>query len=330
MRASRLHAFGPAGNLRYQELPDPVPARDQVRITVRACGVHFIDTALRRGARTGPYPVPELPAVLGREVAGVVEATGPGVDRGWLGRRVVAQLGPAGGGYAELAVAGAGSLHEIPGALSDEVAVAAIGTGRTALGVLEVAALTERDTVLLTAAAGGLGLLFLQAARNAGATVVGAAGGPDKVARVRAAGADLAVDYLLPGWPTLVRDGLARLGHRAVTVLLDGVGGAPGRAAMELLAVAGRLVFFGWSSGEPLPITTHELYRLGISAAAGIGPRLLQRPGGLRPLEAAALAEAAAGRLVPVVGHAFPLADAGAAHAAIEARATVGKVVLLP
>ena len=208
-----------------------------------------------------------------------------------------------------------------------EVAVAAIGTGRTAVGILEVAALTSRDVVLVTAAAGGLGLLFVQAGRNAGATVVAAAGGPAKAATARDAGADIAVDYLRPDWPSEVR---AALKDRAVTAVLDGVGGAAGRTAVELLGVGGRLVFFGWSSGEPLVITTQDLYRLGISATAGIGPRLLQRPGGLRDLETTALAEAAAGHLVPVVGQSFPLAKAAAAHTAIETRATTGKTVLVP
>jgi NADPH2:quinone reductase len=327
MHAIRQHAFGPADVLRYELLPDPVPADGQVRIAAQACGVHVIDTAIRRGVQTGAYPLPDLPMVPGREVAGTVDAVGPGVDARWVGRRVVAHLGMAGGGYAELAVADLAALHEIPDGLAAEVAVAAIGTGRTAVGILEVAALTATDVVLVTAAAGGLGLLFVQAARLAGATVVGAAGGPAKVRRVLDQGADLAVDYLRPDWPAEVR---RALGGRAVTVVLDGVGGAAGRAALELLDAGGRLVFFGWSSGEPLALTTQDLYRLGISAAAGIGPRLLRRPGGLGALETAALGEAAAGTLVPVVGQTFPLAEAAAAHTAIETRGTVGKVVLVP
>jgi len=327
MHAIRQHAFGPADNLSYEQVPDPVPGEGQVRIAVQASGVHVIDTAIRRGVQTGAYPLPELPMIPGREVAGVVDAVGPGVDQSWIGRRVVAHLGMASGGYAELAVAAEPSLHVIPDGLAAELAVAAIGTGRTAVGILEVAALTAQDVVLVTAAAGGLGLLFVQAGRNAGATVVAVAGGPSKVATALEHGADLAVDYLRPDWPARVR---TALGDRVVTVVLDGVGGAAGRAALELLGVGGRLVFFGWSSGEQLVVTIQDLYRLGISAAAGIGPRLTQRQGGLRALETTALAEAAAGSLVPVVGQTFPLAKAAAAHTAIETRATTGKVVLVP
>jgi NADPH2:quinone reductase len=327
MHAIRQHAFGPPENLRYEEVPDPVPAEGQVRIAVEAAGVHLIDTLIRRGVAGGPFPLPELPMTPGREVAGLVDALGPGVDPRWAGRRVVAHLGVASGGYAERALAPVGALHEVPDGLAAEAAVAMIGTGRTALAMLEVASPTAEDVVLVTAAAGGLGSLFVQAARNAGAVVVGLAGGPAKVERVRALGATAAVDYLEPGWPVRVR---GALGGRAPSVVLDGVGGALGRAAMELLDVGGRLVLFGASSGEgPTEVTTRDLVARGLTATWAT-PRVLRRPGGLRELETRALGEAAAGRLVPVVGQVFALARAAAAHAAIEARATVGKTVLVP
>ena len=129
MHAIRLHAFGPAENLRYEEVDDPAPGLGQVRIAVAAAGVHLIDTAIRAGRPQGPLPLPELPTIPGREVAGVVDALGPDTDAGLLGRRVVTHLGVASGGYAELAVGGADSLHAIPDGLADDVAVAAIGTG---------------------------------------------------------------------------------------------------------------------------------------------------------------------------------------------------------
>ena len=158
MHAIRLHEFGPPENLRYEEVPDPEPGGGQVRIAVEAAGVHLIDTSIRAGRSGGPFPLPELPMIPGREVAGTA-----------AGRRVVAHLGMASGGYAELALAPEEALHEIPEGLASDVAVAAIGTGRTAIGILEVAELRPDDVVLVTAAAGGLGGLFLQAARRAGA-----------------------------------------------------------------------------------------------------------------------------------------------------------------
>jgi NADPH2:quinone reductase len=327
MHAIRQHEFGPAENLRYEVVPEPVPGADQVRVDVEAAGVHLIDTRIRAGEAGGPYPLPDLPMTPGREVAGRVGAVGPGVDEAWIGRRVVAHLGMASGGYAERAVADVSSLHEIPDDLAPETAVAAIGTGRTAQGILEVAELTAKDVAMVTAAAGGLGALLVQAVRQAGGDVVGLAGGADKVGTVRRQGATAAVDYRRPGWPDRVR---AALGDRQPTVLLDGVGGDAGRAAFDLLGPGGRAVLFGSSSGSPLEFTSSDLYARGLSASFAIGPRMLQRPGGLRELETRALDEAAAGRLVPLVGRTFPLADAAAAHRALETRATTGKVVLVP
>jgi NADPH2:quinone reductase len=324
MHAIRLHDFGPAENLRYEQLPDPEPGEGQVRIAVAASGVHVLDTVIRQGTSGGPFPLPELPTIPGREVAGVVDAMGPGVDGGWRGRRVVAHLGQASGGYAERALARDGALHALPDGLSPEAAVAMIGTGRTAMGILDAAALTAADVVLVTAAAGGLGSLLVQAGRSVGATVVGAAGGPAKVERLPALGATIAIDYLEPGWAERLRE---ELGDRRVTVLLDGRGGEPARAAAPLLADGARLVLF---SAAPPPLDEAERAVRGIAVVAPIGRALLERPGGLRPLETEALAVAASGRLVPVVEHTYPLADAAAAHRALEERATVGKVVLVP
>jgi NADPH2:quinone reductase len=274
----------------------------------------------------GPLPLPELPAIPGREVAGTVDAVGPEVDERWVGQRVVAHLGPASGGYAELAVRETEALHALPDGLADDAAVAMIGTGRTAIAILEVAALTAEDVVLVTAAAGGLGSLLVQAARNAGAAVVGVAGGPAKVQRVAQLGATVAIDYSAPDWSDAVR---AALEGRAVTVALDGVGGALGRSALELLGAGGRLILFGFSSGQPTELSAGDLFARGITASAAIGARIAERPGGLRDLEEQALEAAADGRLVPLV-HRFALAEAAAAHEAIERRVTVGKTVLVP
>ena len=326
MHAIRQHEFGPAEKLIYEEVADPVAAQDWVRIAVEAAGVHLLDTTIREGRSGGPFPLPELPMTPGREVAGRVEAVGPGFDEALLGCRVVAHLGVASGGYAELALAPVAALHELPDDLPADAAVAMIGTGRTTMGILEVAQPTPEDVVLVTAAAGGIGSLVVQAAHNIGAFVVGAAGGPDKVERARKLGADVGVDYRKAAWPEAVREALE---GRDITVALDGVGGEIGRGALELLGPGGRIVMFGWSSGEPLQVSTSDLYAGGITASAAVGPRIMQRPGGMRELETRALAEAAAGRLVPLLTR-FPLADAAQAHAALETRQTVGKTVLVP
>ncbi|WP_031525230.1 zinc-binding dehydrogenase [Streptomyces sp. NRRL F-5123] len=323
MFAVRLHAFGGPEELRYEEVPDPEPGAGEVRVAVAAAGVHLVDTWLRAGRTPGPIPLPELPTVPGREVAGTVDRIGPGADPAWLGRRVVAHLGTAPGGYAELAVVPEARLHAVPDTLDLRAAVAMIGTGRTALAILRLAEIEPGDTVVVLAAAGGIGTLLVQHALSLGAAVVGAAGGPDKVAQVRALGA-AAVDYRQPGWTDEVRAALG--GERAATVVFDGVGGDAAAAALTLLVPGGRHLVYGWASGgpaEPVP---------GIDSRTLAGPALAKltgTPEGLRALESAALSAAAEGTLVPGV-QPFALQDAGAAHAALAARATTGKVVLTP
>lgn len=324
MHAVQQHAFGPPDALRYEWVPDPHPGPGQARIAVSTAGVHFVDTTIRAG-RPGPFPAPELPMIPGREVAGVVDELGSGVDARWRGKRVVAHLGPASGGYAELAVAPVDALHELPDGVADDAAVAMIGTGRTTLAILELAGLTADDVVLVTAAAGGIGNLLVQEARAVGATAVGVAGGAAKVEQVWRLGAAVAVDYTTATWTDAVRAGLD---GRDVTVVLDGVGGELGRGAFDLLGTGGRLIMFGYSSGGPTQFTGEDLWSRSLTASVAIGPRILRRPGGMRDLETAALAAAASGRFTPLIGRPFPLADAAAAHQALETRATIGKTIL--
>ena len=199
-----------------------------------------------------------------------------------------------------------------------------IGTGRTAMGILLFTELGPDDVVVIPAAAGGLGTLLVQYAKNAGATVVGLAGGPEKTARVAANGADLAVDYTDPAWPRKVAPYRGK-----VTVVFDGVGGTAARESVALLAPGGKHLVFGWSAegvkdGGPYVVE-------GVSQTV-LGEEMRRRAGGpdpLRTLELRALTEAAAGRLTPAV-HRFPLAEAAAAHRALETRGTTGKVVLEP
>jgi NADPH:quinone reductase len=327
MKAIRQHAFGGPRELHLEEVPDPHPGDGQVRIRVQSAGVHLIDTLIRQGSTAGPPPTPELPMTPGREVAGVIDEAGPGVDEALLGSRAVADLGIASGGYADLALARADSVHLLPAGLDADHAVAMIGTGRTTMAILELAAPAAGEVALITAAAGGIGTLLVQALHDIRATVIGVAGGARKVALARQLGASSAFDYSESGWPQAIH---GELGQRPVTLALDGVGGEVGRAALELLGVGGRLVMFGSSSGTLTELSSADLYARGITASAAIGARIVQRPGGLRPLERRALQAAAEGRLTPVIGQRFALADAAAAHEAIESRATTGKTVLHP
>src|SRR6266487_2769837 len=138
MRAIRQHAFGGPQELRLEQMPDPHPADGQVRIRVESAGVHLLDTVIRRGEAV-PRAMPKLPMTPGREVAGVIDEIGWDVAEPWLGRSVVADLGLASGGYAELALARLESVHDVPKALDADQAVAMIGTGRTTMAILELA-----------------------------------------------------------------------------------------------------------------------------------------------------------------------------------------------
>ena len=312
-----------------EEQPDLQPTDGQVRIAVEAAGVHLLDTSIRAG-EPGPFGIATLPMTPGREVAGTVDAVGPGVDEpsgpGWLGRRVVVHLGAANGGYASQVVAPVDALIPIGADVDAAEAVAMVGTGRTALGILGEAQLGAADVVIVTAAAGGLGTLLVQAASNAGCLVVGVAGGPTKVDLVRSLGADIAVDYRREGW---VDDVKSALGDRTINVALDGVGGTIGRAAFDLVAPGGRMVLFGYTEGAPMELSAPDLFAHGVSVTAAIGPRMFARPGGIQGLAIEAVERLENGDWHPVVDR-FGLDRAADAHTALEARRTTGKVVLIP
>jgi NADPH2:quinone reductase len=320
VHAIRLHAFGPPEQLVLDEVPDLAAGPGQARIAVAASGVHLLDTTLRRG-EPGPVPLPELPTVPGREVAGVVDGVGPDSDPAWFGQRVVAHLGQVPGGYADQAVTSIENLFPVPDHVSFPDAVAAVGTGRTALGVVELEPPAAEDVVLVPSAAGGLGWLLVQTAVAAGATVVAAARGA-RTEALAGLGADLVVDYGDPAWA----EGVREIG--GVTLVYDGVGGDVGRTALELLRPGGRLVMFGFSSGSPTQLTTADLIGRAITAGWSLGPRMIALPGGIPGLARRALAKVAAGEWQPLVTT-YPLAEAGRAHADLEGRQALGKVVLL-
>jgi len=323
MRAIRLHTFGPAENLVLEHLPDLVPGPGEVRVAVEASGVHLVDTTMRRGD-PGPIPAPALPTIPGREVAGVVDEVGPTTDRSWLGRRVVAHLGLVPGGYASQAVTDQTRLFALPDGVDFDAAVAAVGTGRTAMGIVESEPVGPSDTVLIPSAAGGLGWLLAQYAKDIGATVVALAGGPQKVERLEALRLSQVFDYTEQDWGGRVRDAVGD-----VTVVYDGVGGEVGRQALELLGQGGRLVMFGYSAGTPTEFTTVDVVERGLTVSWSLGARMLARPGGIRGLAERALERVATGAWSPLVST-YPLGEAARAHADLELRRAVGKVVLRP
>lgn len=332
MRAIVVREFGGPEVLRLEEVPDPVPGAGQLLVRVAAAGVQFIETQTRTGSLQGVSPVApkSLPWIPGREVAGTVLAVGEGVDAHWVGRRtagLTTAVG-SGGGYASLALVETGSAQQIPDTLGFAEAVSLLGTGRTALGLVELAGVGEGDTVLIESAAGAVGLLSAQLARAAGAAhVIGLARGAEKLALVKEFGADAAIDYAQDDWPEQVR----AAAPDGVTVVFDGNGGTVGELAFDLLADGGRFVIFGFSSGSMTQLDPGLVAARSINLLSYFGPATGSRSPEVQARQTRdVIAAAAQGRLRAFVGQRFPLDQAPAAHSAITARATVGKTVLEP
>lgn len=315
MRAVWLREFGGPEVLVLGTAPDPSPGPGQVLVDVAHANITFVETMFRASG-FGPFGA-ELPVIPGNGVGGTITALGPDVDPALAGRVVVTATGGT-GAYAERVVVDQGAPVAVPPGLALDAAVALMADGRTALMLARAAGLRPGDRVLVEAAAGGVGSLLTQLAAAAGATVVGAAGGDRKVDVLRAAGLDVVVDYRRAGWTGRVRDAVG-----AVDVVFDGVGGPLAREAFDLLDPGGRMLSFGLAGGAWADIPAESAAARGVTL---LSPR--PGPDELRALTEAALGEGAAGRLRPLIGQRFPLERAAAAHAAIEARETVGKTLL--
>jgi NADPH2:quinone reductase len=313
VRAVVIREFGPPEVLEPAEVADVRAGPDDVVIDVEFASVTFVETQVRAGRPPHPSMLPALPAILGNGVGGTV-----GEGSLWSGRRVVASLNGT-GGYAERAVSAVARLIGVPDGLATRDAIALLADGRTALALAGRAELRAGETVLVEAAGGGVGTLLVQIARRAGARVVALAGQPRKLALARDLGADVTADYSRDGWERQVRDAVGE-----VNVVFDGVGGDIGLAAFGLLGAGGRFCPFGMASGSFAPVTPELAQDRQVAVRAGAGGS----PEELAALARTALAEAAAGRLRPVVGQEFELREAARAHAAIEARETVGKTLL--
>jgi NADPH2:quinone reductase len=313
VRAVVMREFGPPEVLEPAEVDEVRAGPGEVVIDVEIANVTFVETQVRAGKAPHPSMLPALPAILGNGVGGTVAGAGPAA-----GRQVVASLNGT-GGYAERVVVPSARLIEVPGEVALRDAVALLADGRTALALAGRAGLRAGETVLIEAAAGGVGTLLVQIARNAGARVVALASQPRKLAIARDLGADLTVDYSRDGWDKQVRDAVGE-----VDVVFDGVGGDIGLAAFGLLAAGGRFCPFGMASGSFAPVTAELAQARQVTIRAGAAAS----PEELAELTRTALAEAAAGRLRPVIGQEFELSAAASAHAAIEARTTIGKTLL--
>lgn len=325
MKAIRVQQPGEPEALRLEEVGTPTPGAGEVLIKVEIAGVNYADTGVRRGMAFGPHRA-TFPITPGFEVAGTVVDLGEGVEGLAEGARVAAVLDD--GGYAEYAVAPAGMVFEVAeGVGLGDAAAALLVQGITAHGILhDVARVQAGESVLVQAAAGGVGSLVVQLARLAGAgTVVGTAGSAEKRELALSLGADRAVDYGREGWTDEVFEAT---GGRGVDVVLESVGGEAGSLAFGCLAPLGRMVMFGAASGRPMP--PPDLMQMNIKglALSGFGGPWI-RPGRVGAARVDISQHLQRGDLRPVVSHSFPLADAAEAHRAVEGRRTTGKVTLV-
>lgn len=324
MRIIEAVRFGGPEVLVPREVADLTAGPGEAVVGVSVADVIFVETQIRNGWGREFFTV-EPPYVPGGAVGGRVLSAGAGVDPAWVGRRVLARTGPAGGGYAEQVRVPADTLIPAPDELGLPEATAVLTDGPTALALLDaLPVLRPGERVLVLAAAGGMGTLLVQLAHASGAYVIAAARGKRKLDLARELGADAVVDYSEPGWTRHVLDATDGAGPELV---LDGAGGAVGRAAFDITAPGGRFSAHGAPSGGFTAIDPAEAQRRGITLR-GIA-EVQFPPEEVRRLAERALAEAAAGRLRPVIGRTFPLAQAAEAHAAVEAREVMGKALLV-
>jgi NADPH2:quinone reductase len=331
MMAIEAREFGGPEVLTPASVPVPVPGPGEAVITVSAADVLNLDTMIRSGRARNAFPQ-RPPYIPGNGVAGHVAAVGEGIDPAWAGRPVVARTGPhgGGGGYAERVLIPGGHLVAVPGGMDLRMAAALLHDGATALGLLAGTPVKPGEIVLVVGAAGGMALLLAQLARAAGARVIGAArldGAPrraEKLDAIRRAGAEAVVDYGSPDW---TRHVVEACGGAGPDVVFDGVGGPLGKAAFGIVAGGGRFSAHGAPGGGFAPVSAREAGQRGVTLR-GI-EQVQYLPGRHEELVRDALAQAAAGRLRPVIGQVFPLGQAAGAHAAMAARSAIGKTLLL-
>jgi NADPH:quinone reductase len=315
MRAIQINRFGGPEVLELVELPEPSPVDGFAVVEVTAAGVNYADTHQTEDSYLSST---QLPVVPGSEVAGRTDD----------GRRVAALVGT--GGYAEKALAPAGLTFDIPAGVSDGAAVALLVQGLTAWHLLRTCArLVPGESVVVHAAAGGVGTLAVQLAKTWGAgRVIGTASSPDKRKLAESLGADATVDANAPDINAALRE--ANDGKN-VDVVLEMVGGPTFDGSLRALAPFGRLIVFGMASRTPPTPVEPASLMMGSKTVMGfwlvdcLGRRdMLETP--MKEL----MDMTAAGSLQPVVSASYPLRDARRAHEDLRARTTTGKVILAP
>jgi NADPH:quinone reductase len=325
MKAVRFHQTGTPDVLIYEDVPEPAVGPGQIKLKIEAAGVNYVDIMRRRG---DPMHEPSpTPFTIGYEMAGTVVEAGAGVTTSRPGDRVFVNTGS--GGYAQYAVVPADIAIPIPEGLTAAQIVALWLQGLTALLALRHAGrVTKGETVLVEAAGGGIGTIAVQLARILGASrVVAAASSDDKIEVARGLGADLGVNYSLPGWSEQV---WKLTGGDGVNVIVESVGGRILTEALTTLAPFGRMIVLGSASNQPAELHSGELFNHN-RAIVGFGIHQYYPDS---ELIRAAIRELVGyvtdGRLELRLDHMLPLSQASEAHRLVENRQSTGKVVLCP
>jgi len=321
-KAIRIHATGGPEVLRWEQIPQPDPGPGEVLLRHEAVGLNYIDVYFR----TGLYKLPNLPAIIGQEGAGVVEAVGPDVTTITVGDRV--SYASALGAYSTHRIIHADKLIKIPDGVTTQQAAAVTLQGLTAHYLLHrTYKVRAGETILVHAAAGGVGLLLCQWARHLGVKVIGVVSSEAKAELARANGAT----HTIIGHATLAADVKRLTGGEMVPVVYDSVGKDTFLPSLDSLAPLGLMVSYGNASGAVPPF---ELSLLSAKGSLFITrPSLATYSAKRKDLDAMAADLFTAvrdGVLQVNINQSFPLADAAAAHAALEARQTTGSTVLLP
>jgi NADPH2:quinone reductase len=320
--AIRMHATGGPDVLRWEHVPKPEPGPGELLIRHEAIGLNYIDVYFR----TGLYKLPHLPAVIGQEGAGVIEALGPDVNGFAVGDRV-AYAGSL-GAYTTHRVIHAVSVIKLPDGIDCRVAAAITLQGLTAHYLLfRTYKVKAGDRILVHAAAGGVGLLLCQWASHLGATVIGVTSTEEKAELARSHGAT----HMIIGHQSLAADVKRLTGGDMVPVVYDSIGRDTFNASLDCLAPLGLMVSYGNASGPVPPVE--------LSLLSAKGSLFLTRPSlatytakpEIRDQMAADLFAAIKdGILTPQINQTFPLERAAEAHTALEARRTTGQTVLIP
>ncbi|QLH40430.1 MAG: quinone oxidoreductase [Defluviicoccus sp.] len=324
VKAIRIHAPGGPDALSWDDVSVPDPGARQVHVRHTAIGVNYIDVY----HRTGLYPVPSLPAVIGMEAAGVVVSVGPGVSDLTPGQRVAYATPPV-GAYAEERLIPADRLVPLPDAIADQQAAAMMLQGMTAQYLLRrTYAVQPGDPILVHAAAGGVGQLLCQWGKHLGAQVIGTVGSDEKAEIARANGCDHTIVYSREAFAPKVRE---LTNDEGVAVVYDGVGKSTFDGSLDCLRPMGMMVSFGNASGPVSPFEPAILSQKG--SLFFTRPTLMTYTAKTQDLRTSArelFDVVLSGSVRVTVTKTYPLHDAAQAHRDLEGRKTTGSIVLLP